>query len=219
MRKIFTLLFLTVAATGFSQSVFRPATVTIDELCSEPDIIGHNWFINKFGSPNLRFVRTQNTLSAKWTSAYCDCELCHGVTTDTADFFIAVGDSCLTSAHFYPDNTKGNGSMKIKVFDPKDPANFVLGEYMATCQSVSATFLQKEELSVYPNPTQNRLTVKFGSGEPYVLKVVSVDGKILMDTRVDGLTHILDISKLDTGLYSLQIESTGKVFYSKFVKL
>lgn len=219
MKNIFAAFLILFSFIGYSQSVFRPAVVTVQKECSEPDIIGYNTFINKFSSPDLRFVRIQKTLSSQWTSAYCDCELCHDIYTDTADFYINIGDSCKTSAHFYPANTKGNGNVKIKIFDPDYPEVFVIGEYIATCSVASFVFLDKEQLKVYPNPATTSLNILFGSAEPYQINIIAADGKIILNQKADGLRHDFDISTLNPGLYSVKVESSGKVFFAKFIKL
>lgn len=219
MKKLFTAAFLLFSILGFSQSVFKPASVIKSGPCDDPEVVGYSTFINKFGSPNLKFVRFENSIPKGWTAAYCDCEFCRDVTTDTALFYIPIGDSCVTSAHFYPVNIVGTGVMKIKVFDPKFPDVFVVGQYTASCTSGATLFLKMDELKVYPNPASTVLNIQFGSGDPYTISIVSADGKVLMNQKVDLLGNNVDISGLTTGLYSAKIESAGKVFFARFVKL
>lgn len=218
MKKYFTIALLLVSLVGYTQSTFKPSTVFIENFCSEPDIIAHSTFTNNFNATTLRFIRIQNTLSSQWTSAYCDCELCHSVGTDTADFFIAKGESCETSAHFYPANKKGLGVMQVKVFAPADPSNFVIGEYRASCWGASTVFIEKEVLKVSPNPSSRSLNVQFGSGEAYTLQILSSDGKLLMNENISGINHYVNIEALESGLYVAKVESAGKIFYAKFLK-
>lgn len=220
MKRFFTFIITVfICFSGFSQSIFRPAVAFNEHFCSEPDIVVHSTFVNKFTSSKLRFVRISNVLTSTWTSAYCDCELCRDVTVDTADFNIPVGDSCTTSAHFYPANKKGLGAVQIKIFDTANASVFVIGEYRATCWGLSASFMDMNEIKVYPNPSNSTLTVSFGSTEPYTLNIVTADGKLLMKTKVEGLNHIVDISSLEPGLYSVKIESSGKSFFTRFIKI
>lgn len=218
MKKILAIILVSLSVAGYSQSKFKPASAFGENFCSEPDIVVHSDFVNKFSSPNLRFIRIQNTLSSTWTAAYCDCEMCHDIKTDTADFYIKVGDSCVTSAHFYPADKKGLGVMQIKVFDPANPSVFVIGEYRAGCWGASAVFLENDQLKLYPNPTTSKVNVQFGSGEAYTLSVVSADGKVVMQQKISGVNHDVDVSMLDAGLYSIMIESAGKVVTSRFIK-
>jgi len=218
MKQILTLVFLLSCSYSFSQGIFRPALSFGETYCNKSEIVAYSRFINKFSSPNLKFVRIENTLSAKWTSAFCDCEFCYGVTTDEANFTIPIGDSCTTSAHFYADGTKGQGLMKVKISPQNDPTQSVIGEFRASCWGASATFLDAEQLVVSPNPATNVLNVSFGSGEAYTISIIGFDGRLISKEIVDGLNHNADISFLTSGLYSLKVESAGKVFYAKFIK-
>lgn len=218
MKKIFTVLVALIPFLSQGQSKFEPALVFIENFCKEPDIVAHTKFTNGFNAENLRFIRSQNTLSSQWTSAFCDCELCHSIDTDTADFYIAKGESCDMSAHFYPADKKGLGVMQVKVFVPSDPSNFIMGEFRASCWGASTVFIEKENLKVSPNPAGSELNVQFGSGESYQLEILSVDGKVFLQQNISGLNHYLNISALKNGMYIAKVNSGGKVFYTKFIK-
>ncbi|MFM9944339.1 MAG: T9SS type A sorting domain-containing protein [Bacteroidia bacterium] len=221
MKKIFTIIGLIICFNSYSQSVFYPAIAEDANHCTEFEIVVHNHFINNFLSKDLKWVRIQNTLSSPWTSAYCDCELCHSATDDSATFALAIGDTCQPSGHFYTNKSlaKNNGIMKIKVFPVNDRSKFVIGEYRATCWPASATFIENQKLVVSPNPANTILNIGFGSGEDYIISIISTDGKILVNEKVVSLTNSMDISAFNKGLYSVKIESAGKVFYSKFIKI
>lgn len=218
MKYIFTTLIAFVNIAVFSQSTFRPSVAYNEHFCSEPEIVVYSTFVNKFTSSKLRFIRISNVLTSTWTSAYCDCELCRSVTTDTADFIIPVGDSCTTSAHFYPANKKGLGSVQIKIFDTANASKFVIGEYRATCWGLSSSFLENDKIKVYPNPSNSMLNISFGSIEPYIINIITADGKLLMRKKVEGLNHSVDISSFDSGLYSVKIEKGSKILFSRFIK-
>jgi len=221
MKKIFTLIIILFSLNSFSQSVFIPAVSTAEGFCNSNEIVVYSKFINKFNTPNLKFIRIENNLTPNWTSAFCDCEFCYGATVDSAEFFIGIGDSCTTSAHFYADSTKGQGTVKIKVFPRNDPSNYIIGEFKSLCWEAGITnsYMNAGQLVVSPNPANNNLNVSFGSGENYVLNIMSADGRVIVKENVNGLHHNADISFLNSGLYSVKVESAGKVFYSKFIKL
>lgn len=221
MKKIFTLIGLLFCLNGFSQSVFEPWVAIDANHCTEFEIVVHSKFINKFLTKDLKWVRTQNTLGSPWTSAYCDCELCHSATDDSATFQLPIGDSCITSAHFYTNSNvdKRNGIMKIKVFPANDRSKSVIGEYQATCWPASAKFIENEKVVVSPNPANTVLNIGFGSGADYTISIIGIDGKVIATEVVQSIANTLDISAYGAGVYSVKIESEGKVFYSKFIKL
>ncbi len=62
-------------------------------------------------------------------------------------------------------------------------------------------------LQVFPNPTQNYLTVSISSFQvpvPYLLR--DVTGRIVMQGRLTNPNESLDLSSLDRGVYHLQVE-------------
>lgn len=221
MKIAFTTLLILFYFASFSQSKFRPASVSSHKDCSESDIGVYNAFVNNFLSPDLRWVRIENTLTSVWTSAYCDCELCHTVSTDSAMFYVKVGDSCkATSGHFYPQNTVGSGKIKIKVFDPNDRNNFVIGEYMANCSFASVVFIKNRELKVSPNPVSNSLNILFGSTEPYIVQIISLGTNIIITEQVaNSVKQNFDVSYLSPGAYYIKIETAKNVFYTRFLKI
>ncbi len=219
MKRIFTIIGLLFCVNSYAQSVFIPATGHKDDVCTNSDIGVYSKFINRFGSADLKFIRIQNDLTGLWTSAFCDCELCHDSKVDSANFVIGIGDSCVTSAHFYPLNSLGSGMVKIKVFARNNRSAFVIGQFSASCTDASAIFIENEKLIVSPNPANTMLRIGFGSGEAYTINIITAQGQVLIKEKVDNLTNSIDISGFNAGLYNVQIESAGKVFYSKFIKI
>jgi hypothetical protein len=219
MKHIFILIGLIICLNSYGQSVFKPASATKEGYSTEAELVAHSKFYNKFFSSDLTWIRVENTLSSKWTSAYCDCEFCRDSATSTATFYLKIGDSCETSAHFYPVSNKGTGVMKIKVFATNNTLDFVIGEYRITGWGASVAFLENEKFNVSPNPANSVLNIGFGSGEPYILSILSNDGKLIVSERVESLTNAMDISNYKQGIYIVRVESAGKMYYSKFVKI
>lgn len=61
-------------------------------------------------------------------------------------------------------------------------------------------------LQVYPNPTSQMATVLTGSGESQMLTVYSVDGRTVLQQKVQGLATI-DLGGWDKGIYILKVGS------------
>ena len=71
------------------------------------------------------------------------------------------------------------------------------------------------ELSIYPNPTQNTLHMKGNFAEPLKVSVSDTVGKVLMTTTITS-EGTLDVSNLSSGMYILNVEGTNSTF--KFIK-
>jgi hypothetical protein len=74
------------------------------------------------------------------------------------------------------------------------------------------------DLTVYPNPAENVLNIDAAQTLSSV-KVIGMDGRVVIDKEVDGNTTSLDLSSIETGTYYYEIVSLdGAVSRSSFVK-
>ncbi len=78
-------------------------------------------------------------------------------------------------------------------------------------------------MGVYPNPTQNHLTVTFESEYAYsLLKVLDVTGKVISQLELKGeeggFEDELDVSFLSPGVYMLQVTSGDRQSNIRFIK-
>lgn len=99
----------------------------------------------------------------------------------------------------------------------------------AGCQSVAA--IQNEcalstnlfdltQLSVYPVPFQNELTIKFSSSSKGSLRIIDVTGKVLISKSFDAQSvELNNLNHLSKGIYILQLETkNGQSTSYKIVK-
>ncbi len=74
------------------------------------------------------------------------------------------------------------------------------------------------DLSLYPNPVKDRLNIKTsGSLIDKVATVFDVSGRKVFSQKLK--VESLDVSKLNSGIYFLRLESNGKVMKKKFSKM
>jgi len=78
--------------------------------------------------------------------------------------------------------------------------------------------LLKEMLNIqiYPNPTNNWLTIKIDH-EGSTLNMVDRNGKVVLDTCL-GPENLMDVSSLVPGIYILQIENEAGIYRQSFLK-
>lgn len=74
------------------------------------------------------------------------------------------------------------------------------------------------DITVYPNPAENILNIDAAETLSSV-KVIGMDGRVVIDNEVDGNTTSIDVSSLEAGSYYYEVVSLdGAVSRSSFVK-
>ena len=76
------------------------------------------------------------------------------------------------------------------------------------------------DISVYPNPAQNELTISNNSGVSIEkTQIIDMVGRIVATIEPsDAINRTIDISNLTTGIYFLRLESTNASSTIKFIK-
>ena len=100
-------------------------------------------------------------------------------------------------------------------------SSFNYGEVEDYCVNImddptSTTFIEEEELLLYPNPANNLLHIQFGK-ENKEYYINDINGRLVKIGRLENGQSACDLSNLPSGCYIVSIESTQKRM--KFVKL
>jgi len=105
-----------------------------------------------------------------------------------------------------------------------DPAHWIVCNQNAVTNTFGLNLLTTQ-IQVFPNPATENLMLKIlGEGNFKVksISVYSIDGKKIntKDFSIDAGNNVLiiDISKLDSGIYSVSINTNQNIYNTKFVK-
>ena len=75
------------------------------------------------------------------------------------------------------------------------------------------------ELSVYPNPTTDYLTLKVDDFETLNFQLIDLQGKIIENKKVSSTTTSINVENLPKALYFLNVTKNNKVVKSfKIIK-
>ncbi len=74
------------------------------------------------------------------------------------------------------------------------------------------------QLSVYPNPSTNKLNIEINSGTIQKISIYDLTGKLIKTISTNTSKQELDISTLSPGLYFLDAVSDQRTFRKRFVK-
>jgi bacillolysin len=86
-------------------------------------------------------------------------------------------------------------------------------------EEIAAGFVETTETSsfaLYPNPVESELNVSFSNSVGYSYKISNTLGQQIISGELSG--NVIDVSKLHTGLYIIELNSAGKRIVKKFVK-
>ena len=83
---------------------------------------------------------------------------------------------------------------------------------------ISEVTMQEDELTIYPNPANNQLTVKSEQLTVKEIKVYDVMGETVYSEQLTTNNTTIDVSGLASGLYFLQVNSEQGTVNRKFVK-
>jgi hypothetical protein len=137
-----------------------------------------------------------------------------------------------STANFYQWNLDGvpiigaNG----QVFQPSENGNYsvtitdvngcsVTSEEINVGINSIQTVAQNQEFLIYPNPTENELTVILENqnlGSRY--QILDLNGKIIQNGNLNAKISKLDLTHFEAGLYILQVEIGGQPKHMQFSK-
>jgi hypothetical protein len=129
-------------------------------------------------------------------------------------FYTGLG---VSGSNFYP-NLAGPGwhEVSYNYIDPQGCDNRAFQSiYVDPCGFVSQ--LENLNIQLFPNPAHQTLNIKSNGLLSAPFHVVDMQGKVVMQGVVQG-SEILDITKLESGLYRINLYSQEETISLPFVK-
>jgi Zn-dependent metalloprotease len=84
------------------------------------------------------------------------------------------------------------------------------------CTNLAVTDINKNQVSVYPNPVTENLTVSMDFKKTETAEIYSLDGRKISESGINANNNVINVSKLNKGVYLLRIKGTDVV--QKFIK-
>ncbi|RKZ61616.1 MAG: hypothetical protein DRQ44_11645 [Gammaproteobacteria bacterium] len=75
------------------------------------------------------------------------------------------------------------------------------------------------DLQVFPNPTQNYLTIETNHSDHYLIEITTLNGQSILTGKMEGTSHQIDLSSFQKGIYFITISSIDFVATRKIIKL
>ncbi len=101
-----------------------------------------------------------------------------------------------------------SGNIMITSLTYSDP-NYVPGFYLIRASSLGAEDFDFNNVSIYPNPTSEKVTLNLKNSEINNLTIVDISGKILYsETEINSENMTLDLSRYSAGIYFITINNS-----------
>ncbi len=86
-------------------------------------------------------------------------------------------------------------------------------------QPLAINDITKDEISIYPNPVENILTIKNSKFKINDAKVYSAVGNLVLSTQFQNKKNIIDVSNLSNGIYFVKLETDTGYLTKKVIKI
>lgn len=131
---------------------------------------------------------------------------------------IAPGDSLVFTVTFKPVG-EGTYNAVIKIgSSDADHSEYDFALSGAATEKHTGLFKTRlQNIGLFPNPVSNLLYVSMPSDMEATIKIVAVDGKVVVNQVVNNMQNTIDVSHLEIGIYVLQINSSGNTETRKIV--
>lgn len=110
-----------------------------------------------------------------------------------------------------------NGMYKISRSGIKSFSPFAVFDEN-TAASVNTITNNNSDVSVYPNPVADNLTVKYNSTDKAQIEVYNIAGQKMNTVSAQNGQAMVDVSKLKSGVYFVQIKTDNAIYTQEFVK-
>jgi len=78
---------------------------------------------------------------------------------------------------------------------------------------------RSDQFRLYPNPTNDLLTIETEKPDHYSIEIASLNGQQILMGEMDGTSHQIDLSPFQKGIYFITIRSKNFVTTRKIIKL
>ena len=226
MKHLLSIIMVVIASIGSAQNLAILPSQKIDCEISTTEI---NEYDILFSTENpeaitFRWELLENTVPSDWDYSLCDYTTCYIGIPDKSDMKrISLeeaqnGTKGFLKINVLTANSNGSYVMRYYVYDSADydRGDTVSFNFINTTVSVN-DIAANTEVTLYPNPTQDVITIE--SENMYSeLEIVDVSGRVILAQNLVGVTaHNIDLSNVQAGVYLVFIRAEGVLRKSRFI--
>lgn len=167
--------------------------------------------LNGYSAPSVSFINNSTLLS---------------VGNSEGDFFWfdSLNENSVTPNQAYPSSLKTGRRSTLATYTVGNSLHTLIGNkggglnyFIIDLNKLSILEKQKNNISIFPNPTNNTFTIK-GQAANSLLTLLNVAGKIMLTKQLSAKEENIDISNLANGIYFANITGQMSPIVIKIVK-
>ena len=108
-------------------------------------------------------------------------------------------------------------SLNVEVTKGEWSAEIIL-TVLVTDEIELSTGVSKLDISIFPNPVEDKLIIENNTGKELQVHVFNLSGNLQLDFKVATDQHIYRVDQLRAGVYILQVRSDEISYQTKFIK-
>lgn len=169
-------------------------------------------FTNISTNPNdtmFKWLVVSITIPSGWEFGMCDPLNCltNLQTGDSGYYSLNPTSQGEFKGDFVPNNVSGTGIAKVVISSVLFPDQFDTLTYTVNAWVTSVKEVNKsKEISVFPNPAKEQLTVKYQSKETIAIEVYNVLGTRVKTIYHTGLESEINVGDLKNGVYFIRFK-------------
>ncbi|MBL7829506.1 MAG: T9SS type A sorting domain-containing protein [Saprospiraceae bacterium] len=210
MKKILLVLSLVLSGSYiFGQIQITPSSFdSIIDLSVFDADMRSEIFNQGSGSIEVEWTRTIIEKTKGWNTYVCTGINCYPPDTDHGTFTLSSSKPSPLEVHFSPNSTVGYAEVQIKVNEVGNPANSFTAVYKITAKGVSTSYVNAENIKIYPNPTTDYFKIQNSTGVSKIM-ILNLMGRNIKSFA--GISDRYDVAELPSGMYIVQmLDSRGK---------
>lgn len=210
MKKLLLSIFIascSVLAVAQDFSVARLDTTFVGSK-DVSDFGGKIGLINNTNSSlALKWKRIDNDKPTDWQTSVCDASNCYPYDVDSANFSLPVsGFNNLMNVHFYPYQTFGLATVKVKVENRNDPSNAYNLTFIGDARDTSATTGVFDNVieTVLFNYYNDQIQITTQKSIALSANIYNLTGQIVENKSGFGSNLVVSTSNLQEGIYLVE---------------
>jgi hypothetical protein len=224
MKKLILYLFaLCSIQLATAQVSFNPKVAKGQGPSTNFQIDSKSIFTNSCPDSVFEWIVIDINATSGWEFGLCDPGNCVTELTigSKSEFTLGVGKSGEFKGDFVPNATSGNGKAKIVCYSKANPTMYfdtLEVQINAWATGVKINQAATRELSIFPNPAKEKLTLKYNVKETTQVDIYNVLGSKVKTINHNGFETEINISDLQKGLYFIRFKDGNQTISKPFTK-